>query len=122
IGNEAYVRAPRPELYDISVDPHELDDLAAARPDRVAVLDKALGEIRATSEAMAPPAEASPLDGETEAMLRALGYIGDPTQRAALGGMDPKDGLVLSQLLEDARQRLREHQPAAAEVKLHELL
>jgi choline-sulfatase len=122
IGNERFVRAPRPELYDISVDPRELDDLAAARMDRVTVLDKALGEILAASEAMAPPAEASPLDGETEEMLRALGYIGDDTQRAAAGGMDPKDGLVFHQMLEDARQLLRQREPAAAEAKIRELL
>ncbi len=122
IGNERYVRAPRPELYDIAVDPRELDDLAAARTDRVAVLDKALGEILAASEAMTPPAEASPLDAETEEMLRALGYIGDDTQRAAAGGMDPKDGLVVHQLLDDARHLLRQGQPAAAEAKIRELL
>ena len=122
IGNERYVRAPRPELYDIAVDPRELDDLAAARPDRVAVLDKAVGEILAASEAMAPPAEASPLDGETEEMLRALGYIGDDVQRAAAGGMDPKDGLVYHQLLDDARHLVRQREFTAAEAKLGELL
>jgi arylsulfatase A-like enzyme/Tfp pilus assembly protein PilF len=122
IGNERYIRAPRPELYDIAVDPRELDDLAATRPDRVAALDEALGEILAASEAMAPPVEASPLDGETEAMLRALGYIGDDTLRAAAGGMDPKDGLVIHQMLDEARTFLRQLQPAAAEAKLEELL
>jgi len=122
IGNERYIRAPRPELYDIAVDPRELADLAATRADRAAVLDKALGEILAASEAMTPPAEGSPLDGETEQMLRALGYIGDDTQRAAAGGMDPKDGLAIHQLLEDSRQHLRQHQPAAAETKVRELL
>src|SRR6185436_9753537 len=66
MGNERYIRAPRPELYDIAKDPHEFDDLAAARTERVADLDKALGEIIASGEAMAPPPEGSPLDGETE--------------------------------------------------------
>jgi choline-sulfatase len=122
IGNERYIRAPRPELYDISVDPHELDNLAATHTDRVADLDKALGDILAASEPMAPPAEGSPMDGETEAMLRALGYIGDDTQRKAAGGMDPKDGLVVHELLDDARSLVRQHKPAAAEAKLRELL
>jgi arylsulfatase A-like enzyme/Tfp pilus assembly protein PilF len=122
IGTERYIRAPRPELYDIAVDPRERDDLATVRSDRVAALDAALGEILAASEALAPPREESPLDGETEEMLRALGYVGDEVQRAAAGGMDPKDGLVVHQMLDDARQLVREQALDAAEAKLGELL
>ena len=35
------------------------------------------------------------IDAETEEMLRALGYLAPPEQRAEMGGVDPKDGMKI---------------------------
>src|SRR5262249_4549071 len=43
------------------------------------------------------------IDRETEDMLRALGYIAPPEQRAEMGGVDPKDGMAIYDAIQDAR-------------------
>jgi predicted Zn-dependent protease len=88
-----YVRAPRPELYDLAADPRETRDLAAERADGVRELDARLAERMATA-ATAP--EVAELDAATRAELRALGYVADgppiaPEQLGRVGGTDPKD-------------------------------
>lgn len=63
-----------PELYKLDTDPGELDDLAAAEPERVQQL---LGRLESLREAQANPAAApsdSPLSEREKRRLRSLGY------------------------------------------------
>lgn len=82
-----FIRAPRPELYDLGRDPGERVNLASERPQAVASMDAWLGRVRT---AVAAPA---PVDPQTRERLAALGYVG-----ASSGSLadtealaDPKD-------------------------------
>ncbi len=97
-----WIRAPHPELYDLHADPGELTNLYRAdapRPDLVGELDG----VFADSERRALPAPTRAIDRETEDMLRALGYLAPPEQRAEMAGMDPKDGMAVYAAIQDAR-------------------
>ena len=90
-----YIRAPRPELYDLAEDPAELRDLSADRPALVRELDQVLERRLARAPTLAP--ELSP-DAETRDRLAALGYVVQPDGPGAagiavgrVGGADPKD-------------------------------
>ncbi len=65
-------------LFDLSRDPGELEDLAAAHPEKLDALRQQLFRMneKALQQAVAPTA-ATDLDSETENQLKALGYIGD---------------------------------------------
>jgi arylsulfatase A-like enzyme len=97
VGSHKYIRAPRPELYDLAADPGEQRSLAEQQPERVAELDAALeARLRAS-----PAREASPLpmSGETREALRSLGYLAGNTDGGIalgkVGGADPKDRLAV---------------------------
>lgn len=84
-----YVRAPRPELYDLARDPGELDNVLDANADVVADLSDRVDAALAAEAGTAP----TRLDERTAEQLRALGYvaaIGDPG--TADVRKDPKDG------------------------------
>lgn len=98
------VRAPRPELFDVSRDAGEREDLAADARERVASLDGALAALLSRhggDEAKAPAA----LDAETEERLRALGYLGAGSASHADDGRpraDPKDKIHLYNRIKDS--------------------
>ncbi len=73
-GDWKYIRAPAPELYDLSSDAGELDNLMAAQPERAARMEAALAEI----EAKLVRREAGEVDlaAAQLARLRSLGYVG----------------------------------------------
>ena len=64
-----YIDGPRPELFDITRDPHERTNLLASDPARAGPLRDALGRMQAP---FAPPAAVS---AEQAERLAALGYI-----------------------------------------------
>jgi arylsulfatase A-like enzyme/Flp pilus assembly protein TadD len=87
-----YVRAPRPELYDLRSDPRETRNLLEGAPDPAAralarELDRGVAEVLAGArdDPVAPPPE------ELE-RLRALGYAVE-AEPPPESGLDPKDGL-----------------------------
>jgi len=104
-GRFKYVRAPRPELYDLASDPREQDDLSADREDRLSSLARALEdheERTANPDAIEGP---RPVDAETEERLAALGYVGGSASRRSLEERprgDPKDKIGLYNLLKQA--------------------
>ncbi len=103
-GRFKLIRAPRPELFDLSTDPRELDNLAERNPERVETMDRALD--RLLTEVSNPDAVAGPqpVDEETTRRLQALGYLGGAAERnlerPARG--DPKDKIVLYNRLKQA--------------------
>lgn len=99
-----WIRAPRPELYDLRHDPRELANLLPAQASPATKLETRLEAILAESGARALTARTRTIDRETEEMLRALGYLTSPEDRAGMGGRDPKDGMALYAKLQAARQ------------------
>jgi arylsulfatase A-like enzyme len=86
-----YVRAPRPELYDLAADPREERDLAAAQPGVVAELEREIERVHAGARPLAWT-QAPALD--ERAQLESLGYVVAAPGRdvdLAVGGVDPKD-------------------------------
>jgi choline-sulfatase len=98
-----WIRAPRPELYDLSRDPRELANLAGDDRRRSRRLDQQLDELLAESAKRAIAADQQVMDRETLETLQALGYLAPRDQRAAVAGMDPKDGIAFYNGLEEAR-------------------
>ncbi|MCK6456000.1 MAG: sulfatase-like hydrolase/transferase [Phycisphaerae bacterium] len=117
-----YIRAPKPELYDLRTDPKELKNLFAAQPAVADRLDDELQAILDDCKKRAKQTKENPMDRETVEMLQALGYLTSDANRAAMGGIDPKDGIKLHNMLEDARHFMQRGRPAQAEPLLRELL
>ena len=82
------IESPRPELYDLSKDPGEKNDLATTERRKLASMRKWLE----TQQTPLRPLEQ--VDAETSAKLTALGYIGSPATR---GGdlPNPRDAIQL---------------------------
>jgi arylsulfatase A-like enzyme/Tfp pilus assembly protein PilF len=92
-GERKYVRAPRPELYDLSRDPSELENLAPgpAADSLALVLENLKREITPKGAAGGRPAAIS---SEESAALRTLGYAagrGSAPQDDISNLPDPKD-------------------------------
>jgi choline-sulfatase len=99
-----YVRAPRPELYDVRADPRELRDVTAEHPEIAATLARHLASMNLERAGSEPTP--SKLDPEALARLQALGYVGSadsPRARRTGPRPDPKDGLPLLQELLQAQ-------------------
>jgi arylsulfatase A-like enzyme/thioredoxin-like negative regulator of GroEL len=122
-GRFKYIRAPRPELYDLALDPGETRNLADAEPARVAELDRRLDQHLRAGPARPPePAHLAP--GERE-RLRALGYLApedpEPASLGQMGGADPKDGGPVLRDLALAQLALLEGRPQEALERLDRL-
>jgi tetratricopeptide (TPR) repeat protein len=103
-GRWRYVRAPRPELYDLRSDPKEVHDVSAAHPRIAATLARHLDSLNLQQ----PGGEPTPakLSAEETARLRALGYVSGAESAATRGTgprPDPKDALPLLQELQQAQ-------------------
>ena len=86
-----YIKAPRPELYDLQNDPAERNDLASLRPPVIAAARASLDALLANASMHAP----SRVSAEDLQRLQALGYVGSQANVApeASGESlpDPKD-------------------------------
>ena len=125
-GRWKFIRAPRPELYDLDRDPGELANLVAIEPARVRMLRDAL-EARLRTERAPAPAAAGAISPELAEKLGALGYVS--AARPARPGSalaDPKDMLEQYKTLNAAMRQgliaLREKRPQAAAGHFQELL
>lgn len=78
-GNWKLIATPKPELYDLSADPDELVNLAAAHPQKLAALLAKLDALGAT-----PPGKSGEIDAATMEALASLGYV-----TGSSGGIDP---------------------------------
>jgi arylsulfatase A-like enzyme/Flp pilus assembly protein TadD len=113
-GRYKYIDAPRPELYDLQHDPHELTNLAEDRPSIVGAMAKRLGALeQAVTTTETRDAAHREVDAETRAQLAALGYIGSfaPDTRPGKQLADPKDRIGLFNMLNSARERLTDEEP-----------
>jgi arylsulfatase A-like enzyme/cytochrome c-type biogenesis protein CcmH/NrfG len=98
-----YVRAPKPELYDLSRDPAETTNLAQAD---IADVHKFDAQLRALiGNDGKGKVETSTIDQHTLDQLKSLGYVSGSTGRSYQlngTGADPKDRVGILKLLEMA--------------------
>ena len=118
-GGQKYVRAPRPELYDLDGDAGERENLGSADAftSRQERLDSRLSAFVEEHSAGALDPAAAVVGREDLEALRALGYVtavAVPSGEASLA--DPKDKIEVFNLLTDAAARLNEgdHEAAVA--------
>jgi arylsulfatase A-like enzyme/tetratricopeptide (TPR) repeat protein len=101
------IRASRPELYDVRVDPGESQDLAASRAALVSALEQKLAQMTG-AHANRPPA-ARGLDPDAARRLGSLGYIGgggSSSTRPSESLPNPKDKTATYRALTRARELL----------------
>jgi arylsulfatase A-like enzyme/tetratricopeptide (TPR) repeat protein len=113
------IQAPRPELYDLSVDPGEQTNVAARQPLVLEELAARLDRLVAETSRDAPEPATADLDMDTVERLAALGYIGAPTRSGAAATKgplaDPKDKLRVFSIVQQAGELISrsEHRDAA---------
>lgn len=107
-GQFKVILAPRPELYDLDVDPNELVNLYQERADLAASMTSRLRTLAEPAPSRQTSAASVPIDAETRARLAALGYVaastpapGNPAPTLA----DPKDRIDLYKQLTRLSQR-----------------
>ncbi len=121
-GGYKWIRAPRPEIYDLRRDPGELANLYPREARRGAALDRDLAAVLADSKRRQLAPQKTLPDAETQRSLRALGYLAPASEREAMAGLDPKDALPLYQKLEEARHLAQRQQWSQAEAVLSEIV
>lgn len=119
-----FIRAPRPELYDLKSDPNELHNLYGdpAYQARADAFNVELEKILQDSAKHAIAAQNSPMSAETMQALQSLGYLQGAQDRKSAAGMDPKDGIAIYNELETARHFAQHRKWASAERVLKKLL
>ncbi len=110
-GREKLISLPLPELYDLSKDREEVDNLVDRKPDRRRVLQASLDQFGA-----AAPGERAAEDAESRARLQALGYVtgSAPRKERYTEDDDPKRLIGLDQQLWRAIELYERKQPWAA--------
>ena len=125
-GKYLYVRAPRPELYDLTADPGAVHNLA---PSSKATLDTIAAQLQAFDAHMNPQggkSVATGLSASEAQKLASLGYVGleRPTGpvSAASSGTDPKDDVPFANKTLSALTALWQGKPEAAIAGLQPIL
>lgn len=128
-GRFKYIRAPRPELYDLVADPGETINRADDEPDRVAALDLQLSALlkgMAEMAAARSPGALVELSKPDRERLRSLGYLArdsgiDAADLGKIGGPDPKDSMGILGSIARAEGLLGEGRAAEALAELDSL-
>jgi arylsulfatase A-like enzyme/Flp pilus assembly protein TadD len=100
-----YIRAPRPELYDLDRDPRETHNVLDEHAPEVRKLEAQL--VAATGATGSEKVDTAPIDERTLAQLKSLGYTsGFESRSYDLNGQgaDPKDRLDVLKRLDTAEQ------------------
>jgi arylsulfatase A-like enzyme/tetratricopeptide (TPR) repeat protein len=122
-----FVEAPRPELYDLTQDPGETQNLVGSLPKVVREFKADLDKLIKDTSLGAPKPEAANLDRETTERLAALGYIGasaskKPSRTAGGSLADPKDKLPIFQAVQRAGELIFDGKYAEAAQGLEGIL
>ena len=111
VGNELYVRAPKPELYDLALDPGEKINLYPGKRVTAVRLAIQLDNFVKRISTGAPQALQDGLDEKSREKLSALGYVASgmtspPTR------IDPKDRIDVANDMHDASLAIEEGKEA----------
>jgi len=99
--------APKLELYDLSSDPGELNNIVDSQPEEARRLMNLLNEFIDETGKDAYELDYSHMDEESRQKLAALGYIGTFAASSSLEGRrlgDPKEKIVIFNRLSEARE------------------
>jgi arylsulfatase A-like enzyme/tetratricopeptide (TPR) repeat protein len=120
------IKAPRPELYDLSADPEETTNVFARHPEVARDLMEKLDRLVEETARGAPTPEQADLDKKTLESLAALGYIGAPATAKKTAPSqplaDPKDKLQIFSAVQQAGELIVKDQYAAAAQALESAL
>jgi len=115
-----YIHGPRPELFDLTTDPHEFHNLVESRPDTVASMRRRLEKF-ISDHAAAETQQVGSVDQETRRRLEALGYLGNaagmegPIEETLCSeGIAPQDRVGNVNLMSRAKQLLFDKRFVAA--------
>ncbi len=100
-----YIRAPKPELYDLSHDPQEAKNVLLEHPSEVRMLEAQL--VAASRSPGAEKVETTAMDERTLQQLKSLGYTSGGTSNTYNlngQGADPKDRVAILKLMDTAEQ------------------
>ena len=119
-----FVKAPRPELYDLPTDPAEKHDLAG---ERAAVAERIAAKMeefrRKTGGAAEGAAKAAAVDPALAERLAALGYASGASAPTVSGaGIDAKDKVQVANTLHDAIVAVEDGDMATAESLLEKVV
>jgi tetratricopeptide (TPR) repeat protein len=120
------IKAPRPELYDLTTDQGETTNVFDRQPVVAGDLMKRLDRLIAETSRDAPEPETADLDEETLERLAALGYVGAPvaprTSDTSEPLADPKDKIRVFAAVQRAGELIVEDEYAAATEALESAL
>ena len=106
-GHQLYIRAPRPELYDLAADPGAKDNLYLTNRPAAVRFDAQLENFLKRVSAGAPKSASGGLDEKSMEKLSALGYVAG-NQGPAVSGIDPKDRIQVANDMHDASLAIEE--------------
>jgi tetratricopeptide (TPR) repeat protein len=120
-----YIRAPRQELYDLTKDPGESENVIGTKAQVAERLRERLEEMLKEMESAVPARERSAADPDAASRLRSLGYIGGDTAPNSTFDPaleDPKDFLPTYERLELANANRNANRTQDAEKEITEIL
>ena len=114
VGNQLYVRAPTPELYDLAADPDAKTNLYPSNHTAAVRLAIQVENFVKRMSAGAPQALQDGLDDKSREKLAALGYVAsrDTGSPKAPKGIDPKDRIDVANDMHDASLAIEEGKEA----------
>ena len=119
-GKYLYIHAPKPELYDLNVDPGAGHNLAQTAK---ATLDTMASQLAAFSAHFGGTPGTSSLTSSEMQRLASLGYVGlqkSATSAPVATGTDPKDVIAVANQVEQAMLNLSLGKPAKAVMALQQ--
>lgn len=98
-----YIRAPKPELYDLDTDPGELNNVITMQPKEFRELEAQLKLLSQLGGNKTETVVTQPMDQKTIDQLRSLGYVGGSSASSVElngKGADPKDRIGVLNIFE----------------------
>lgn len=129
-GNLKFIQAPRPELYDLSLDPREANNIYAEKKDVAKGMQQKLEKlIKRFSSPEGQSAEMANIDHESLIKLQTLGYIGafhnlakSNKEKSGKPLADPKDRIEIYNEIKLTQFLVSEEKYDLAENKIRKVL